>query len=91
MTELENKIYDCAMLALPDAKQKAETMETTARYIILPFNCDGCVNYLVYDSQIKKFIKIKYFKGIGNGTTVNPFNQFSASFYETELCEIDII
>lgn len=90
MTELEEKIYKCALKALPDAKQRIKDFKTECRYVQFPFHCDGCLDYLIYDTKLKKFTKIKYTKGKGVGTFSGVMSDFSAYYNDIEHCEFDI-
>lgn len=92
MTELENDIYECMLRILPYAKKRVKEIEseTQARYIEIPFYCDGCFDSLVYDKDIKKFTKIKYAKGKGDVTILEGMSEFSGYFKSVENCEIDI-
>ncbi len=63
MNELENKIYKCALEILPELKANIATIKTNAEYISLPFCCEGVINEIIYDTDLKKFVKIKYTKG----------------------------
>ena len=90
MTELEKKIYECALRVLPDAKKRVKEIKTKVRYIEIPFYCDGCFNFLIYDKNVKMFTKILYIKGKGTGTSIEGISEFTAYFDEVEHCKIDI-
>jgi hypothetical protein len=95
LTELEKKIYECALEAIPRIKEKLKGLlvhdESEARYIHIPFFCDGVFDRLVYDKHTDTFTKILYEKGVGKGSKVEGINgAFSAYFDKTEICELDI-
>lgn len=90
MTELEKKIYNCAMEILPEATNEIKKIKPQARYISIPFFCDGCYDSLIYDTEIKKFTKIEYRIGIGSGISMEGMCKFSGFFDDIKICEIDI-
>ena len=62
MTELETHIYNCAKKVLSQAKERIKKLNPKPKteYIKIPFYCDGCFDFLVYDIKQKKFTKIEY-------------------------------
>lgn len=91
MTELEKRIYKCALEILPKLENKVQEIQTEARYISVPFFCDGVVDLIIYDTAKKQFTKIEYTKGKGQGTIFEPsLNNHSAYYDEVELCSFDI-
>ena len=88
MTDLEKTIYEYALKILPKYELRAKEIKTSARYIEIPFYFDGVFDYLVYDTNNKKFTEIKYFKGVGVGTCVEGDSGASAYFDDIEICKI---
>jgi len=86
MTNLEKKIYERALEIIPDLQKKAEEIVSEARYITFPFLCDGVIDKLIFDTVLKKFTKIEYSKGKGNGVQLDSLmNESSAYFDEDEI------
>ena len=90
MTELENMIYKCALEFMSRAEERIKNIKTKSRYIEMPFRCDGCVDFLIYDTMIGKFTKILYTKAVGNSVSIEGIGEHSAFSDEVEQCEIEI-
>ena len=90
MTELEQKIYACALKVMPKAIERVNKIETNARYIEIPFICDGCMDRLIFDRDVGMFTKIRYAKGKGDGMSIGRAGLFSGYFKDVDYCEINI-
>ena len=87
MTPLEQHILDEAKKEIKRAKldQDAVTKETTCRWLKYTFMCDDVMDILVYDVKEKRFTKIEYSVGKGEGIRT-PFNRGGA-YYDPEDIE----
>ena len=54
------------------------------------FYCDGVMDFLIYDNELKMFTKIIYRKGVGKAYGMNLPGHFGAYFDESEQVEIDL-
>jgi len=90
MKQLERIIYECAMDILPQAREKVQKISTQARYIEIPFICEGCYDKVIFDTKIREFVKIRYLKGKGAGIHLEGMSDFVGYFNETEICEIKL-
>ena len=91
MSNLERRIYEEAKSVMPLILEKEAETQSDIRFAEYPFICDGCIDRVVYDRTLKKFVKIKYSVGIG-APTVCPFNKNSGYFdpQKIEFREFDI-
>jgi len=90
MTELEEKILECAKKIMSEALKRAESKKTNLPFISIPFICEGVIDFLVYDKKAKKFTKIKYRYAIGQRTSPSEMGEFSGFCEDSEMREIDI-
>jgi hypothetical protein len=90
LSKLEQIIYDCAMEKIADVKDEVMALRLETRFIEIPFMCEGCIDSIVYDTEIKKFIKITYRYGIGKGIVLEGNTQHSAYFDDYEIREIKL-
>ena len=92
MTELETMIYKTALPIIRRLrKQKKWKKGIESRYIRIPFICEGVFDSLVYDTNVNDFIEIKYSKGVGQGTILEPeLNHYAAYFDATETKTIPL-
>lgn len=90
MTDLENRLIEAAEKQLPYIRKRIELMKlTNARFIIFSFCCDGVYDRLVFDRELKIFVKIEYLKGVG--TCVHIQGDDNAGYFskiETEFIDI---
>jgi hypothetical protein len=89
LTELERHIYECAKEAMPSIKERIEKLSRDGRTISF-FYCDGLIDSITYNPELKKFVEIEYRKCVGKVTHVEGLEGFSGFSYETEICSIDI-
>lgn len=89
MSDLEKIIYETALKAIPAALKKVKEINTPARRIKIPFTCEGCIDWLVYDTELERFTKIEYDYGVGPGN-MNGLSSFSGHFKQIESREIAI-
>lgn len=91
MNELEKRIFECAIAIVPKAREILEKTKQESKLIAFPFMCDGVVDRLIYDVDLRRFTKIEYQIGVGDGFDLGlvPDNG-SAFFKEVEYFVIDI-
>ena len=89
MGELEKRIYEHALEVMPSAIKIISELKTDARYVYVPFFCDGCLDKLVYDFNANRFTKIIYSKGVGDGVMVEGM-EYIGWFDDVEFCEIEL-
>ena len=87
MTEIELKILDRVKEILPRLKEEIKGTKTEFRYIEIPFYVGNVLDFLIYDKEIGKFIKVIYLKGIGKG---NLTGENEGLFDDYRKCVIDI-
>lgn len=57
--------------------------------IYVPFQIDGVIDYLLFDNHRKRFTKIRYQQGVGDGANGEFNAPFTAYFDDVEFVEID--
>ena len=88
ITELEKTIYNIAKdYITPELRDKLSKDKSLARWVQVPFMCEGVVDWLVFDKNINEFTKIKYTKGVGKGSFVDSITGYFDSAIE---CEFEI-
>ena len=91
MTELEKHIYDSIKDRIPALLEKIRGLKVETRFIDIPFICDGCIDHLIYDKKVGRFVRIEYTKGVGKGTSIGGLMpEYTAYFDEVEHKEFMI-
>ena len=84
MTELEEKIYEQALEAMPVALKEARRFKGERDFVLIPFLVDGVIDSLVYDKNLDRFIKIEYCVGKNVGRAIVESETGAAFFDEVE-------
>jgi len=84
MTELEQHIYDTIKDRLPELNEKFAGMILEGERVEVPFVCDDVVDSLVFGVPEKRFIKIRYAVGVGDGLAIDVMPPTVA--YYNDVC-----
>ena len=90
MTELEEKLLKKVKAEITqDLIQECREIETDSNYIKMLVFIDGVPDFLIFDKQKDKFVKLRYHYGLGDGCNLLK-SDTEAYFDNYEMREIEL-